>query len=300
METNQQQGILFADITGSTRLYERLGDQAARAAIADCLTCLQQVVEQHGGRVVKTIGDELMCAFPGGSECVAAAREMQEQVSSRSFSGVALKIRVGAHYGPVIEEHGDLFGDAVNVAARMAGIARGGQIVVTEDCVARVPESVRGNSRLIDRAPVKGKAEPVNIFEVVWEKEGVTHIMQAVDLSALESVRAQATLVLMHAGGRHVIHENQPPTVLGREPSCDLVLRDATASRQHARIEFRRGKFILVDQSTNGTYVRLADGQLVFLKREELPLWGTGEISAGDPELKSVLRFEVESPADGS
>lgn len=292
-EGNQEVSIMFADIAGSTQLYERLGDQVARAAIADCIVLMSTQVQDSRGRIIKTIGDEIMCAFPQATDAVAAARAIQLAVSAQLFSGVSLKVRIGVHHGPVIEEGEDIFGDAVNVAARMAGIARGGQIIVTGECVSGLTSAQRSQARLVDQAPVKGKAEPVDVYEVVWEDEGVTHIMQAIDLDA--AVAPDSGSITLCFGASEVsLSPGQSPLVIGRAPGCDLVISSAMASRQHARIEYRRGKFILVDQSTNGTCVRLGDGQSVFLKREELPLWGVGKISPGEsPQDDAAISFDV-------
>ena len=273
--------IMFADISGSTRLFEILGDATARVTVSETLELLTKVIHLHNGTVIKTIGDEIMCQFARATDAVSAARAIQLAVSSRRFSDVALSVRIGAHHGPVIEEGEDIFGDAVNVAARMAGIARGGQIIVTGEVVAGLSSAQRSQARLVDQAPVKGKAAPVDVFEVVWEDEGVTHIMPAIDLDEVAPA-GQGSITLRHGAEEVLLLPGESALVIGRAPGCDLVIGSAMASRQHARVEFRRGKFILVDQSTNGTCVQLGDGQSVFLKREELPLWGVGQISPGE------------------
>ena len=115
--------ILFADISGSTRLYELLGDAPARAKVASCLKLLTDVTERYGGTVIKTIGDEIMCTYPDAETAVNAACEMHEILMddiTETVSGlISLAIRVGLHHGPAILEAGDVYGDAVNVAARL-------------------------------------------------------------------------------------------------------------------------------------------------------------------------------------
>ena len=286
--------ILFADVAGSTRLYEQLGDQSARRAIAECIKVMTGAVHAHQGRVIKTIGDEIMCCFPAPSAALDAALQIQSHVSEHQFAGVDLLIRIGAHHGPVLQENGDLFGDAVNLAARMAGVARGGQVIVTGDCLQALSPDVRDMARHVDQAPVKGKAEPVDVYEILPEQDGATHIMQALDPMAATGEHRAAALELECAGKRLAL-EHEGGAVIGRSPGCDLVVPADTASRQHARIEYRRGKFLLIDQSTNGTFVRFQDGQTLFLKREESPLWGAGQISLGDAGFggENLVQFRV-------
>ena len=289
--------ILFADVAGSTRLYEQLGDQAARQAIGECIALMTAAVEANQGRLIKTIGDEIMCCFPSPAAALDAALQIQEQVGERQFSGVELMIRIGAHHGPVLHENGDVFGDAVNVAARMAGLARGGQIMVTGDCLAGLSAEVHDMARHVDQAPVKGKADLIDIYEILPEQDDATHIMQALDPTALTGEHSAGGLVLECAGKRFSLG-SEGAAVIGRSASCDLVVPAELASRQHARIEYRRGKFLLVDQSTNGTFVRFQDGQTLFLKREESPLWGSGEISLGDSAFQpgqGLVHFRVSS-----
>lgn len=291
-----QQSIVFADVAGSTRLYDTLGDQKARTAIAECLTVMSQCVSQYQGRVIKTIGDEIMCCFDSAASAVQAVLDMQAAVSVRQFSGVELQIRVGLQHGDVIHENGDVFGDAVNVAARMAGIAKARQIMITDDCLPGLPDAIREQARLVDKAPVKGKAEPILVYEVVWEQEEATQIMQALSLDASQPIKAKQSLQLTLNGSQHVLGEEQGSFMLGRSPDCDVVVPADMASRKHARIEYRRGKFILVDQSTNGTFVKYQDGQTVFLKREEAPLWGDGQIALGSADMDSdpcLLSFQL-------
>src|ERR1700759_5648311 len=117
--------VLFADIAGSTSLYEVLGDARAKAMIDEALAVMKAVTAQQQGRVIKTIGDEVMCVFDTPDRGFIAASDMQARIDGLPVAdGAKRKIRVGFHAGPVIEEHGDVFGDTVNTAARMAGLAK--------------------------------------------------------------------------------------------------------------------------------------------------------------------------------
>lgn len=274
--------ILFADITGSTRLYEILGDIAARAKVADCLELLTTVIERHNGIVIKTIGDEIMCTFPSAEEAATAACEMHEmlddEITEQTSAGpISLTIRIGMHFGPAILEAGDVFGDTVNVAARMAAMAKGGQIITTQSAIDEMSPIMRASARFIDRAPIKGKKNTIDIFEVLWQQEDVTRMSTGViSQPATLPVRMQLT----YDGATVVIDVDTNVVIIGRSKSADITVNETLASRQHVKIEHRRGKFFIIDQSTNGTYIQHENDES-FLRREEMPLSGSGRISLG-------------------
>ncbi len=290
--------ILFADISGSTRLYEILGDVAARTKVADCLEMLTTVIKQHDGTVIKTIGDEIMCTFPTAENAATAACEMHEMleddITEQTAAGpISLSIRVGMHYGPAILEAGDVFGDAVNVAARMASMAKGNQIITTQNAVDEMSPIMRASTRFIDRAPVKGKKETMDIFEVLWQQEDVTRMSTGVITpQQTEPVRLRLT----YQNDSVILDGEITQIVMGRSKSADLTVNETLASRQHVRIEHRRGKFFIIDQSTNGTYVHHENDES-FLRREEMPLSGDGMISLGrsfTENPQEVVHFKSE------
>jgi class 3 adenylate cyclase len=289
--TQQFHAILFADVAGSTGLYERHGDHAARAIITALLARMSGIAARHSGVLVKTIGDEILCRFPTAERAVSAAIAMQENLAAGADEAEPRQMRMGLHWGPVMLESGDVFGDAVNVAARMSAIARGGQIVTTRDTVAALPEDLAARTRLFDTALLKGRHDSLEIHEVLWEKSAHATVFAA----APAPTESAARLELRY---RNQVLQVQPgsPVSIGRAESCDLVVSSPLASRHHARIETRRGKFVFIDQSTNGSYVRSEDGNVVYLRREELPLWGAGTISLGEDfseDDSHLLRFRL-------
>jgi class 3 adenylate cyclase len=285
--TQQFHAILFADVAGSTGLYERHGDQAARAIITGLLSRMAGIAARHSGVLVKTIGDEILCRFPTAERAVSAAIAMQENLAAGTGDGEPRKMRMGLHWGPVMLESGDVFGDAVNVAARMSAIARAGQIVTTRDTVATLPEDLAAKTRLFDTALLKGRQDSLEIHEVLWEKSANATVFTAAAAGPTDSV---ARLELRYRDQTLQVQPGSPVSI-GRAESCDLVVSSPLASRHHARIETRRGKFVFIDQSTNGSYVRSEDGNVVYLRREELPLWGEGIISLGEPAGEDTTHF---------
>lgn len=290
---NVEVSILFADVCGSTRLYETLGDQRAQQVIGECILFMLDIVERHNGTLVKTIGDEIMVRFDDPNDGIRAACEIQEEnESGRLYSGQRISLRAGIHHGPAILDDGDVFGDAVNVAARMAGIAKATQIITTGDTIERLDEDLQDMAREFDRTTVKGKTEVLSICEMLWESDDVTTMNVP---SAQAPAAASSYLVLTVDGQEHRISSSeQPVCTLGRGTQSDLVVPAPLASRVHCRFEYRRGKFVLVDQSTNGTFVRTGDGENVYLRREELLIWGNGMVSLGEEiseQNDHVIRF---------
>lgn len=275
--------IMFADISGSTKLFETLGDATARVKVADCLELLTRVIKAYDGTVIKTIGDEIMCTFETADNAASAAMEMHETLAEDvteglSDSSVNLSIRVGMHYGPALMESGDVFGDAVNVAARMAAQAKGDQIITTQSTVDKLSPVLRASTRFVDRAPIKGKSEEIDIFELIWQQEDVTRMATGM---LAEKPTPEVSLVVSYNNNNVTLNKQKSGMVIGRSQACDLPVNEKLASRQHVRIELRRDKFFLIDQSTNGTHVLIENNNEEFLRREEMLLSGKGQISLG-------------------
>ena len=278
--------VLFADVAGSTKLYELLGDARAKAMIDEALAEMSAVTARHGGRVIKTIGDEVMCVFDGADRGFIAATDMQVRIDKLPVvNGAKRRIRVGFHAGTVIEENGDVFGDTVNTAARMAGLAKGLQIFTTRSTVDMLSPSLRMGTRDIAALSVKGKADDMAVCEVIWqESDDLTMTAPSVSIP-----RTQPVLVLRHAGREIVMNDTRASVSLGRDAGSDFVIADPKASRNHARVEKRRDKFFLADQSTNGTFVTFAGEAEMSLRREELMLRGSGRILFGHGAAESSI-----------
>lgn len=276
----QRLAILFADISGSTALYDKLGDELARRLVARCISIMSSSIAIYRGTLVKTLGDEIMCTFPSAEAALHAACEMQLAIKSDSqHSEHPLYIRVGFHYGEVLCEAGDFYGDAVNVASRVTSITRTNQIMTTTAVVDALPRELHEKVRKILRAEFRGKQEQLDIFQVSWERDDVESTR--IGVPAYRRNAHSDELTLCYRGQTHLVNEMNRSLLLGREATCQLVLKNDFASRQHAHVEFRLGKFIISDHSINGTYIRFHSGQIVRINREEAVLVGAGSISLG-------------------
>lgn len=286
--------VLFADICGSSRLYEKLGDTEALRAVERCLHRMERAAEAAKGRIVKTVGDQLMVAFDSADAAAHAAGEIQLRVDALPpVSGVNLAIRIGFHHGEVIEENEDVFGDTVNVASRLADLAKAGQVLTTAETVTFMSPEWQERTRAIEALTVKGKDDAVDVCEVLWNRGDENLTMR---FSAQPPAVKDTSLRLRHGDQKVLLDATKSSAVFGRDPHADLVTRDSRASRAHGRIERRRDKYVLIDESTNGTYVKFLGEPEFVLRREEAILRGRGRISFGhstDDHGDELLEFEV-------
>lgn len=273
--------VTFADVSGSSRLYKELGNDEANRRITDIVQRLMKCVSDHHGVVIKTIGDEVMCHFIKADDACAAA------IGFQRIGEETLPIRVGMAWGSVIEKEADLFGQAVNDAAAVAKIARGRQIIVTEEFKKNLSPDNAKKLSVFDEVKLKGGEATSTIYRVDWEThtniQGVAK--QTVIMASLGAIQTQLAISFVKADGDTCLITLTPrnvPLHIGRDESCNLPSPSPLASRDHCHIDYQYGKFVLVDHSTNGTYVKNADGQQVYLRRQETPILGSGEIGLGE------------------
>jgi adenylate cyclase len=296
-QENLSLAIVFADISGSTGLYENLGDERAHKLVSSCISVLSEVIVRHKGTIIKTIGDEVMSTFEGADMAVHAAIDMQKAIDSMPpvipEQRIRPNIRIGLHMGPVIRHGSDVFGDAVNVASRMVSLAKPRQIITTQQTIYALPEGAGVDIRCIDRTTIKGRGGEFIIYEVIWEEETLTIMIS----EGLATVAHDSRLCLRLGEKVVYVDSNNPSVTLGRQAQNDLVVDDTINSRLHARIEFHRGKFILIDQSTNGTFVCEDDKEPFFVHNDEIVLGQRGIISMGRlaaAESPEAIRFTFE------
>lgn len=297
-QRTERLAVLFADICDSTALYDSLGDDMARRLISRCIALMTNEIPARQGRLIKTLGDEIMCVFPSPSTAVRAACAMQTAIDNDSVSNDRpLRVRIGFHYGDVILEGDDVFGDTVNVAARVAAITRGGQIMTTHAVVQALPPDLQSAARQILRTEFKGKQEQLDIYQIEWESDDLARTR--ITVAPQQPKEYLDELTLSYGGRSFTVNKDRRQLTLGRTEPCHIVVQSDFASRQHARIEFRFGKFVISDESTNGTYIRFSDGNEVRIAREEVILQGTGTISLGQAHAKSppeLVEFSIYAP----
>jgi adenylate cyclase len=278
--------ILFADVVGSTHLYEALGDERARETVQQCLRVMREATEQFGGAVIKTMGDEVMSTFPSPDDAMSAASQMQKRITASSrataVEGTQVAIRIGCHFGPVVVEDRDIFGAAVHTANRMTSQAKAGQILTTATTVEQLTGEWRALARQIDVTAVKGYASEMALFEVLWQPEEATSMLPSISWSAPAVVARSGRLLLRFRGQDLVLGvDGKNAATMGRADENDVVIKGNLISRVHARIDLRKNRFVLIDESTNGTFVQPDGGDEIYVRRDSTELVGSGVIGMG-------------------
>jgi adenylate cyclase len=290
-----KRSVLFADIVDSTRLYTLLGNNAARRLLGRAVERLVATAEARRGTVVKTIGDEAMCTFRHPNQAAAAARAMHDELEHMSVEARIegrLNAHIGIHHGSVLRDHGDVFGDAVNVAARLAELAKPRETLTSVDTVARLCPQERRWAHPTVLATLKGKAGAFRLYELRWEDMGLTTAPLRDEVRAV----APECLRLWRGATACEVCPAKARLRIGRQPHNDFVVPCEGVSRTHAHVEWRCGRFFLVDVSTNGTHVCEEGSAGVWVKREEWRLRGRGTLGLGQPVVRDgddTVYFEV-------
>jgi adenylate cyclase len=294
--------ILFADLRGSTGLFETLGNAEATSLVTHCVSALGPPVTQRGGHVVKTLGDGLMAVFDTPAAAVQSALQMHEVlggiVARGSERGAStglrsLRLQVAVARGEVVEMAGDCFGDAVNVAARLLDHAGDNETLVTAAVFAGLTPRVQATFRDLDQFVLRGRVEPVQVYGLGGRRSADSAATQFGEVQP--SIEPDAIRLVWLDLNRTFVSQ-QMPVVLGRSPQASYCVDDSRVSRSHARLDWHGGSFQLSDLSYNGTYVRFADSEIVSLRRGSCLLHGRGAIGLGgspaDP-TSACVRFEV-------
>ena len=272
--------VVFADITESTALYQKLGDVPARNIVNAFMTLINGLLPRYEGRLVKTIGDEVMCVFPSADLAVLAASDMQAQVTAHRPGNYPVAIHIGLHYGPVLVEDDDVFGDTVNVAAYLTAVATADQILTTQATEQHLSDALKSTVRPIFQTVLKGSQEESRVFQVLWRTDRADQT--DVNLHSGKVIPGDTgSLMVALEEERIRVDQWRLGIVVGRAKGCDLLVTDPFASRKHFSIKLVRTHFYLFDHSINGSYVTLESGEEVHVLRREILLDGTGQICVG-------------------
>jgi adenylate cyclase len=277
---SREAAVIFAELVGAAELYARLGDAAAHDAIAPCVETLQRSAESTQARFVKRMGGRLMLLSASADAAARTAVAMQVAAGDFPAAGdTRLGLGVGFHYGPVIQNNADVFGDTVNLAARLVEQAARGQILLASDTAEQVGALYRRSIRRLYAVQLKGIGEELSLCEIVWRADEPA-TFYPFDAA---SEPARAKLKLKYRGNKMVLRRILEAFTIGRDPRCGLVIDDEHASRHHCTIERRHAHFVLADESTNGTFVTVEGEEEAVLHREEFTLRKNGWISFGQP-----------------
>jgi len=306
----EQTTILFADIGGSVRLYQEVGDVDGHRYVSESLQRMATAIEHEGGAVLRTVGDAALARFDNPNQAAQAAVAIQQ-----SHQDSPLSVRVGFHHGSVIEDKGDIYGNAVNIAARIAAFARVNEITTTSDTVDELGDQHKRRATLLKESTVRGIDNPIHIYRIEWQgnREEATRIATRIATPS-EQALAQVNhhLEIQFQNQAFALGERRNTLTIGRTELSDVCVLTDRASREHALLEYRDGQFTLTDTSTNGTYIQKLGQPAYLVQRETVILDGKGAIGVGveplDPTIvnasartgddaeneRATLRFSVE------
>lgn len=282
--------IAFVDLTGSVSVFETLGNDRATQAVTKLTQWIGATGQEHGGKVVKMLGDGVLLSFTNNRHAVEAMTQIQQEHSQRVAqwpNRLKLLMQIGMARGQVVQIDGDCFGDAVNVASRLSDLAGPEQILATDTVVRKLGARSGVRSRSLGPMRIKGRVEPCEVFRIEWQKEMLSEFLTLpADLHALrkttESVFGGIELGWLDAS--HAFSLTDLPLKIGRVPEADFVVSDPRVSRMHASIDIRSGNYLLEDTSSYGTWVRFAGtDNVIALRRQECLLHSDGEFAMGAP-----------------
>lgn len=293
--------VVFADLVGSTGIFERLGDETAGRFVTQLTTALSKTFEDHNGRVIKLLGDGLFVVFPAEEQALAACIAIQQRLLDKPVypggSGQPVQMQMGVESGEVVEIEGDCYGDAVNSAARLADLAGADQILTTQRVRDALPPEWQEQLRSLGTMHLRGKTGETAVYRVDWqtERDSEATVMGVslfrVPKDAHLEIAASGQLLRVLPGGERI--------TLGRSATASLAVNDTRVSRVHATIEWRGGQFVLSDVSSFGTWVYMGNQtEPVVLRRTECYLVGHGEIALGCDryaEEAPLLSFSVKA-----
>jgi class 3 adenylate cyclase len=297
--------VVFADLFGSTSVFEALGNARATQAVTHITTWIAQIIEAHGGRVVKMLGDGVLALFEDNTSAVNAVVEMQRSHQDRMTKmtpATRMPIRIGVASGDVEIVDGDCYGDAVNVAARLSDLSGADQIWANSTALNSVNEADGVRFRVLGPIHIRGRAEPCTVYQVEWREDMVSDFLtvQAELEPLFDSAHKDALggeIELTWLDTRKSFKAFELPIHIGRASHIEFMVSDPRVSRTHARIDWRNGSVMLVDVSTYGCWVRFSGGGSdLLLRREECVLHGRGEIALGSSfsDLSApVISFSV-------
>ncbi len=273
---NQQLAILFADIGESTRLYERLGDVEAHRQISLSLKLMEAAIVGCSGQLLRTVGDAALASFETCDDAFYAARAIQE-----SHQNEMLSVRVGFHFGEVIPDKGDVYGAAVNAAARVASFARLEEITLSGDACAYLSQANRAHTTLIDAITLKGIDAPMNIHRIDWQTDRAANTVVASAADRANADYSKPVAELIHADRTMRLDESAPVIEIGRDAANHLSLTADCVSRHHLQLHCRDRQILLVDNSTNGSFIHRDQHNPIFVRRESVVLEGSGQLGVG-------------------
>ncbi|GAB4400133.1 MAG: hypothetical protein OHK0048_14850 [Rhodoferax sp.] len=297
-----QATVIFADLYGSTGVFESLGNARATEVVTHATAWIAEQCARHGGHVVKFLGDGVLATFIDGQRALEAVVDIQRDYQhylAQIPENSQMPLRIGVARGEIEIVDDDCYGDAVNIASRLSELTGAHQIWVNDDAIDQAPPRPDVHLRYLGPIPVRGRSEPCTVYQVEWQEDANSAfftIAAPMDfkLDARQSDVLGSQVELRWLDISKTFRAFELPIHIGRSRQAEFIVSDARVSRMHARLEWRKGSVVLVDVSSYGCWVRFAGaGTDVLLRREECVLHGQGELALGsafsDPSAPVVM-----------
>jgi adenylate cyclase len=285
MDSTWQGTVLLADLRrDASRLYASAGPTKALQAIQHCVSLLEKAAWEGGATFVRATGDELMALFPAPAAAADAASAMQIAAEALPAVGsTKLGVRIAFQSGPVVVRNGDVLGDTVSMTSRLIEEAQKEQIITSRDTAAVLGHSYRNRMRTVRPSQALDPVSSLGLCEFVWRvNENTTRLDASMTKPPRhETLRLQYGITEVIAKGEH------NPVSLGRDFQCAVIILDDLASRRHCTIEQRGGEFVLIDHSTNGTYVTEEGEAEIRLQQASFTLRRHGWLAFGQPRART-------------
>ncbi len=284
--------VLMADISGSTKLYDCSGNANALEKISQMLDRMRILVEEHNGTCVKSQGDDVLSYFDHPDQALAAGWAMINEPWSNGLS-----VHAGMYMGPFLNHENDIYGDVVNTAARLASLAKSGEVLLGDNSFDLLEAATKQRLLPIGEIQLKGKADPTRVYSgsvMDLSQQTVIAIRPKTD----DRPRAQGA-EFTHAGRSWHIGEGETLTI-GRSSENDIVIAEAWVSRKHAQIAIRHHQLEYSDHSSSGSVVQMSDGKQITVHRRATLLSGNGIIFAGtraEPDSPCAISFAAHNLA---
>jgi adenylate cyclase len=284
--------VLLADVVGSMPLYERIGDDAALQQVSDCLDAIRDIVAGHGGDFIHSKGDDVLTLFESSEAALRAVCQISHQLTEGPLSA-----RIGLHFGAVIRTRGAVFGDVINVTARLSTTANPGEVLISQSFFEALSAESRSALRLLDKMAIKGKQELFDVYTLSSDDGPLsTHVARRGTIVDRRSAPPpQINLVIRYGDQLRSCRNNEFVTI-GRSPECNIVVQRPWVSRHHATFTISNGKARLIERSSSGTFVSMGPDHEVFVRREDILLFGSGVISPGRRSSlgdAQILHYEI-------
>ncbi len=285
-----QSTVVFADLFGSTGVFEALGNAKATDAVTRITAWVAKKFDQHGGHVVKFLGDGVLATFESSAQALTAVVDLQrsyQSMLSHTPPKAYMPLRVGVARGDVEVVDDDCYGDAVNIAARLSELTGPHQIWANGATIRDGLPSSDMQIRQLGPIHIRGRSEPCVVCQIEWQEDLSSDLLTIAapsdarfDNESGDALGGQIELTWQDCCRTYKSFEM--PIYIGRTRQVEFMVNDSRVSRTHARVDWRNGSVVLVDVSSYGSWVRFSGGGSdLLLRREECVLHGRGVLSLG-------------------